>query len=29
MSVPEAGDILSIPAYTPEAEQATVEVQWS
>jgi len=29
MSVLEAGDIFSIPAYTPEAEQATVEVQWS
>ncbi|KAK0743965.1 hypothetical protein B0T18DRAFT_431137 [Schizothecium vesticola] len=29
MSVPEAGNTLSIPAYTPKAEDATVELEWS
>jgi len=29
MSVPEAGNALSIPAYTPKAEDATVEIEWS
>ena len=29
MSIPEAGNTLSIPAYTPKAEDATVELEWS
>ncbi|KAK5652027.1 hypothetical protein OQA88_10930 [Cercophora sp. LCS_1] len=29
MSVPETGNVLSIPAYQPKAEDATVELEWS
>jgi len=29
MSVPKASNALSIPAYTPKAEDATVELEWS
>ncbi|VBB81971.1 Putative protein of unknown function [Podospora comata] len=29
MSTPEAGNILSIPAYTPDADSALQEITWS
>jgi hypothetical protein len=29
MSIPEAGNILSIPVYTVDSEQAALEISWS
>ncbi|KAG8668248.1 hypothetical protein FPOAC2_07538 [Fusarium poae] len=29
MSIPTKGDVISVPAYTPEAEQNAMEIQWS
>ncbi|KAI9147019.1 hypothetical protein HJFPF1_13050 [Paramyrothecium foliicola] len=29
MSIPQKGDVLSIPAYSPESESATQEISWS
>lgn len=29
MSIPTKGDIISVPAYTPEAEVNALEISWS